>query len=620
MTKTAVKKAKAAKTARRGAAKRSERKRAVMLDPVTLEVIRNALPAVANEMAADLQRTSYNMMIYEVRDFCTALVDPKGQLISQNVGGVSHFVADLGVVITDGMKRYGERGFAPGDVIITNHQAVAGQHLNNIVIYMPYFYRGELLMFAMVRAHWIDVGGTSTGFGAGPQVADPWFEGLQLDQLKIYREGELDETLFRVIKDNIRFPESSLGDMKSQMAACRLAARRMDELFDKYGRDTILAAIRRIFDETEQKCRNVVAQLPDGIYEASASIDDDGVRKDEPVPIKVTVTIKGSSMTIDLSGCSAERKAGINSRTLAGARVAYKALTGPLDPVNEGSFRALDVVIPEGNIMMARFPAPMAGWSAIVPTVVDCIVAALAKAMPDRVPAGHHGLLGGAVVFFGLHPKTGRRFVVQSLEGGGWGGRPYEDGESGTVSVCQGDVRNGSIEGIELKCPVLVESRALRTDSCGAGKYRGGLGIDMQVRNLVEGHWNFEQTRRAKCPPWGLWGGTAGESGGYLLRLPQEREFRPLAGARLPVPVGASAIVRTGGGGGWGDPCERAPDLVVNDVREELISRKAARDLYGVVMRDDFTLDAAATAALRSDMRAKSVRAPPAGTSTTSRA
>ncbi len=153
--------------------------------------------------------------------------------------------------------------------------------------------------------------------------------------------------------------------------------------------------------------------------------------------------------------------------------------------------------------MMARFPAPMAGWSAIVPTVVDTIVAALAKAMPDKVPAGHHGLLGGAVVFFGMHPKTGRRFVVQSLEGGGWGGRPYEDGESGTVSVCQGDVRNGSIEGIELKCPVLVESRALRQDSCGAGKYRGGLGIDMRVRNLVEGHWNFEQTRRTQVPALG---------------------------------------------------------------------------------------------------------------------
>jgi len=585
--------------------KRMAKRSAGKLDAVTLEVIRNALPAVANEMAADLQRTSYNMMIYEVRDFCTALIDPNGELISQNVGGVSHFVADLGVIITDGMRRYGAKGFKPGDVIITNHQAVAGQHLNNIVIYMPYFYKGELLMFTMVRAHWIDVGGTSTGFGAGPQVADPWFEGLQLDQLKIYEAGELNETLYRVIKDNIRFPESSLGDMKSQMAACRLAARRMDELFEKYGRDTILRAIDTIFDETERKCRNVVQALPDGVYEASASIDDDGVRKGEPVPIHVKVTIKGSGMTIDLSGCSLERKAAINSRTLAGARVAYKALTGPLEPVNEGSFRALDVIIPEGNIMMARFPAPMAGWSAIVPTVVDTIVAALAKAMPDKVPAGHHGLLGGAVVFFGLHPKTNKRFVVQSLEGGGWGGRPFEDGESGTVSVCQGDVRNGSIEGIELKCPVLVESRGLRQDSCGAGKFRGGLGIDMRVRNLVEGHWNFEQTRRTICPPWGLWGGTPGEPGGYLLRLPEETEFRQTGGARLPVPVGAEAIVRTGGGGGWGNPLEREPAQVRHDVHEELISREAAQELYGVVLGADLTLDAAATMQLRKDIQSK---------------
>src|SRR4029450_2261474 len=229
------------------------------LDPVTLEVIRNALPAVANEMATDLQRTSYNMMIYEVRDFCTALINTDGELICQNVGGVSHFVADLGVIIADGMKRYGTDSFAPGDVIITNHQAVAGQHLNNVVIYTPYCYRGELLMFAMVRAHWIDVGGMSTGFGAGPTVADPWMEGLQLDQLKIYEAGKLDDTLYRVLKDNIRFPESSLVDMKSQMAACRLAARRMDELFDKYGRNTILTAIAQIFDETELKCRNVVS-------------------------------------------------------------------------------------------------------------------------------------------------------------------------------------------------------------------------------------------------------------------------------------------------------------------------------------------------------------------------
>jgi N-methylhydantoinase B len=575
------------------------------LDTVTLEVIRNALPAVANEMAADLQRTSYNMMIYEVRDYCTALLDLKGELISQNVGGVSHFVADLGVLVTDGLARYGRDGFRPGDVIITNHQAVAGQHLNNVVIYTPYFYKGELLMFMMVRAHWIDVGGQSTGFGAGPTVGDPWLEGLQLDQLKIYEEGKLNDTLYRVIKDNIRFPESSLGDMKSQMAACRLAARRMDELFDKYGRDTMLAAIAQIFDETEQKCRNVVAQLPDGVYEADASIDDDGLIKDEAVPIRVKITIAGGDMTIDLSGCSLERKAAINSRTYAGARVAYKALTGPLEPVNEGSFRALKVIIPEGNIMMARFPAPMSGWSAIVPTVVDTIVAALAKAMPDRVPGGHHGLLGGSVVFFGLHPKTRRRFIVQSIEGGGWGGRPFEDGVSGTVSVCQGDVRNGSIEGIELKCPVLVESRGLRTDSCGAGKYRGGLGIDMRVRNLVEGRWNFEQTRRSKCPPWGVWGGTPGEPGAYLLKRPGERDFREMAGAHIPVPVDAEAIVRTGGGGGWGDPLTRDPAQVAEDVAEGLISVAAARRLYGVVLRGNMSLDEVGTKRLRERLRSK---------------
>ena len=575
------------------------------LDAVTLEVLRNALPAVANEMAADLQRTSYNMMIYEVRDYCTALLDTNGELISQNVGGVSHFVADLGVLVVDGMKRYGSDGFRPGDVVITNHQAVAGQHLNNVVIYMPYFYKGELLMFCMVRAHWIDVGGQSTGFGAGATVADPWLEGLQLDQLKIYEEGRLNETLYRVIKDNIRFPESSLGDMKSQMAACRLAARRMDELFDKYGKDTILAAISQIFDETEQKCRNVVAQLPDGIYEAEASIDDDGLIRDEEVPIRVKITIKGSDMIIDLSGCSAERKAAINSRTYAGARVAYKALTGPLDPVNEGSFRALKVVIPEGNIMMAKFPAPMSGWSAIVPTVVDTIVVALAKAMPDRVPAGHHGLLGGSVVFFGLHPKTKRRFIVQSIEGGGWGGRPFEDGESATVSVCQGDVRNGSIEGIELKCPVLVESRALRRDSCGAGRYRGGLGLDMKVRNLVEGKWNFERTRRSKCPPWGIAGGTAGEPGGNLLKLPGEKAFKWITGANIPVPLNSLAIVRTGGGGGWGDPLERDAALVAADAAEGLISRRAAQELYGVVLRGSMSLDESATQRLRDRLRSR---------------
>ena len=284
---------------------------AAQIDPVTLEVARNALPAIASEMAADVQRTSYNMMIYEVRDFCTALVAPDGALISQNVGGVSHFIADLGAIVKDAMKRYGREGFAAGDVVITNHQAVAGQHLNNVAIYMPYFFRGELLMFSIVRAHWIDIGGMSTGFGGEARILDPWMEGLQLDQLKIYEAGRVNETLLKVIRDNIRFPDASLGDMRSQMAACRLSFRRLDELFEKFGRDTILEAIQRIFGETETKCRKVVSQMPDGVYQAESFLDSDGLLRNERVRIHAKVTIAQGKMTIDLSGCSPERKAGI---------------------------------------------------------------------------------------------------------------------------------------------------------------------------------------------------------------------------------------------------------------------------------------------------------------------
>ena len=208
------------------------------IDPVTLEVLRNALPAIAAEMAVDLQRTSYNMMIYEIQDFCCALLDQDGRLICQNVGGVSHFVADLGVVVKDAIARFGKNGFSDGDIIMMNHQKVAGQHLNNMCVYAPCFYDGELLAFAIVRAHWVDVGGMSTGFSAASLVQDPWMEGLQLDQIKIHERGRSNETVLRIIHDNIRFPNEAFGDLRSQIAACKLAQRRLDELYHRYGRKT----------------------------------------------------------------------------------------------------------------------------------------------------------------------------------------------------------------------------------------------------------------------------------------------------------------------------------------------------------------------------------------------
>jgi N-methylhydantoinase B len=580
------------------------------IDPVTLEVIRNALPAISNEMSYDLQRTSYNMMIYEVRDYCCALLDVKGNLLSQNLGGVSHFVADLSVVIQDGVQKIGKENFRPGDVVIANHQAVCGQHLNNVCIYTPFFYKGELIGFPIVRAHWVDIGGMSTGFGATANVIDPWMEGLQMDQLKIYEAGEPKHDLLKLIADNIRYPESSMGDMRAQIASCQLALRRLEELFNKFGRDVVLEAVQKIFADTEAKCRKIVEHIPDGVYEAESFIDDSGYRNSPPLHIKARVIVAGSDMTIDLSGCALQTKGSYNSRTLAGARVAYKALTMPLDPVNEGSFSALKIIIPEGSFMMAKYPAVMSGWSLPVPTVVDTVLKALAPAIPDKIPGGHLGVLGGTIVFFGRDPNKGKNFVVQSIEGGGWGGRPFEDGESASVSICQGDVRNAPIENIELKCPVLVEGRLLRQDSGGPGKFRGGLGLDSKVRNLVEGRWNLIQTGRRNCPPWGLWGGKPGAPSDCLLQVAGQTDWQSVDVALHPVPADTRAIVRTSGGGGWGDPLERDPERVRMDVVEGFVSLDAARDEYGVVIktavkRHLMEVDSGKTRELRATMKQK---------------
>jgi N-methylhydantoinase B len=247
-----------------------------------------------------------------------------------------------------------------------------------------------------------------------------------------------------------------------------------------------------------------------------------------------------------------------------------------------------------------------------LPTVVDTVVTALAAAIPERIPAAHHGVMGGAsIVFFGVDPKTKRRFVTQSIEGAGWGGRPTEDGESGSVSICQGDVRNASIEGLEMKSPILVENRGYRPDSGGAGKFRGGVGLEIRASSFVEGRWNMDRPSRVLCPPWGLWGGKPGVTAAFFTRKPGENDFQSTYGFRLALPPGTEVLLRTSGGGGWGDPLDRDPERVRVDVVEELVSREAASKLYGVVIREDLSLDESATVSLRRE-RASSRAAAPA--------
>ena len=543
------------------------------VNPITVEVVRNGLAHIANEMATVLRKTSYNMMIYEVRDYCVGIVDPEGNILSQNFGALPIFLADLGPAIVDGVRRYGKDGFAPGDVLIMNHPYVCGQHLNNVVIYTPFFHEGELVAFLTVRAHWIDIGGTRVGFGFSG-TREVYEEGLQLRSIKLYRGHEPDQDILQIITDNVRFAESCLGDLRAQIAACRVGDRGLGALVRRYGLARFLECVRAIWRQSEALAREQVARIEPGQYEAEALFDSDGVDLDRPVALKVKVAVGGGDMTIDFSEISEQVPGSINSGesgAVAAARVAFKSLVSPFSPIDEGCFRALKVVIPKGKILSATPPAPVGNWSRTLPTVVDLILKALAPALPDKAAAGHKGDMGG-YAFFGTDPRSGRRFLCQTIMGGGWGGRAYEDGENATVSMCQGDVQNAPVEMQEIYYPVLVEHHRLREGSGGAGKFRGGLGIEICVRVLCEALTNIN-VERQRTPPWGLFDGKCGATAKALVKQsPEDPGVWLTKKPNYPLRKGGSVTFFTAGGGGYGPAAERAPELIKRDRRLGYIS------------------------------------------------
>jgi N-methylhydantoinase B len=549
------------------------------VDPITVEIIRCALKAAANEMSAVLKKTAYNMMIYEVQDYCVSIVDHEGRTLSQNEGALPIFLADLGVAVQDGIEVYGLESIHPGDVFLVNHPEICGQHLNNMVVYTPFFWDGKLLCFLAVRAHWIDVGGGSTGFGSS-MTRDVYEEGLQIRSVKIYSEGRPNTEVLRLIEDNIRFPESSLGDLRAQIACCRTGEERLEQICRKYGGAVFLEAVQTIWHQTDKLVREAVRAIPDGVYKASSFLDDDGRDFTKTIPIKVKVEVRGDELTVDFSEVADQVPGFINcgaSGGMAAARVAFKALTSPQREVNEGSFRALKVILPPGKLLSALRPAPIGGWSLSLPTVLDTILRALAPVLPERIPAAHKGDMGGYAIF-GANSKTGRRYVCQNIIGGGWGGRPFEDGASAAVSMCQGDVKNTPVELQELYYPLFYECHAIRADSGGAGKFRGGTGVEVKIKPL-EDFYLSRNTDRIKCPPWGLLGGKEGQTNRTVIRRNGKEEELPGKFSRLLVRSGEIVTILTAGGGGYGDPSERARPAVERDLALGYISKeKAAKD------------------------------------------
>ncbi len=554
------------------------------IDPATLEVVTGALVACANEMATVLRNTAYNTMIFEVQDYCVGIVDPNGKLIAQNFGGLPIFLADLGAAVLDGVEKLGISDFEPGDALVMNAPYVCGQHLNNVVVYSPCFVDDELVAFLAVRAHWLDVGGRRVGFGS-VETTEIYEEGLQLRSVKIYRAGELDQDIWQVISDNVRFPESCLGDLRAQLAACRLGERRLAELFHRYTADAVKACVEEMWNQSERLARLAVAAIPDGEYRAESFLDNDGQELDKPVPVRVVVRVQGDEMTVDFSEVADQVKGPINcgiSGGIAAARVAFKALTLPSHPVDEGCFRPLQVILPPGKFLSAQPPAALGLWSIPLPTVIDTVLAAFASAVPDKIPAAHKGEMGGFALY-GTDESTGQRFVCLNMMGGGWGGRPTGDGPSAAVSICQGDVRNTPIELLEGRYPLFFERFCLRSDSGGAGRFRGGLGVELSVRSRYAAAVNFN-LERTKCAPWGLWGGRPGVVCEARVQSTSDSAWVSVKKhTRYPIFPESRVVFLTAGGGGWSDPLDRDPAAVAADVRAGYVSLERAAE-YGVVL------------------------------------
>jgi N-methylhydantoinase B len=556
-------------------------------DAFTAEVIRAALVAITDEMKTNLMRTAYNMIIYEAEDFTVGLFDADGRTLSIGLG-LPMFIRGLSDSIMAKIKFWGKDNIHPGDILLTNDPAIMGSHLNHMIFTAPIFNDGELVAFAATMAHWQDIGGQ-----LGGMTRDLYTEGLLVPFVKIFKGGAQDPELTAMIRANVRNADLMMGDMRAQIAALRTGERRLSDLLGKYGNDAFRQCVDLLYAQSERLARAAVSEIPDGSYEAESYMDDDGVTVGRPIPIRVRITIDGDQMMVDLSGCSPQVAGFFNSGPTAGrsaAEVAFKFLTSPtLLPINDGSFRALRIVLPPGLIVSATSPAPVRQWMTVPMTVVDTIFKALAAACPDRVIAGHHADLALATLF-GVDPAVGRNTVLRSSPGpnsGGWGATALGDGQSATVCINDGDTHNAPVEAIEAKAPIIVYRRELRPDSGGPGRNRGGLGVAQEIRMRIPGRVE-SRIERTKCAPWGLLGGSDGWPNAVSI-VRHDGTVERFDSGKIPqtdVGIDEGYLIETGGGGGFYPAVERPSGQVLDDVRSGYVSAAAAARDYGVVIED----------------------------------
>jgi N-methylhydantoinase B len=576
------------------------------IDPITLEVIKQELVSIPNQIDKNITRTAFSPLIAQYKDYSVGIVDAEGLQISQSRGSLAIFVANaLGTAVKDGLEVYGADRLCEGDIVISNHAGTLGQHLNNVVMYTPVRVgpERELVAFFCVLVHWIDVGGITAGSNSLGTTTEIFQEGLQLRTVKLVDQGRRNHDLFRVIEYNTRFPEMLLGDIEAQIGGCVMGCRMVGDIAEKFGSGTFRAAVESMWDHAEATARDAVRAAPDGEYRAYSFLDNDGVDLDATVPIGVTVRVAGDNITVDFSDVSEERMSPLNAGryggAVAAARIAMKYLLLPGLPVNDGGFRPLTVNIPDGKFISAGPLAAYGSSGDMIPTLVDTILHAMAGAFPDRAAAAHHGTYG-VHNFNGKYPATGKPFYIVDTICGGWGASATMDGYGPSRSNVHGDTANVPIEMQETFYPYLFESYALRPDSGGPGCFRGGLGVDKVYRVVAPCRINL-RIERTKCPPWGLCGGLPGRTSNVEIYRADGRVEHVLKGNH-PLGPGDRIRVLTAGGGGYGPPAERAVERAQEDVMLGYVSHESARTDYRVEICEDGSVNRPMTARLRAAM------------------
>jgi N-methylhydantoinase B len=550
----------------------------------TLDIIENNLIASAEESFVAFGRASKSPVIYEVLDYAAGLTDREGNLVAQ-ANGVPGFLGTLDLATQDCIKKFGQEGLDPGDICMVNIPYTSGTHLNDVTLAMPVFVKGELVAFSTIKGHWSEVGGMH--FGSWTSDSTEIFqEGLIFTPIKLFERGSIVPQVVDIIKANVRTPAMTLGDMEAHAASLRVGAKRVGELCDKYGVETVLEAIERIQKKGEKLMRLKLKDMPHGVFTAEDTVDDDGIT-DNPVHVEVKVTISENEFVIDLRGSGKQVKGSINCpwcATVSAARAIFKSVTDPHSPVNDGNFRPLKILADPGSIFNPLPPAPTSTYWESMAFITDLVWKALAPEMPERLPAGHFLSVCGTILG-GIDDRTGEPFAIVEPQPGGWGGGSMKDGESGMVCSGDGETYIMSNEVMEVRYPIVVEQYALNIeDGCGKGKFRGGFGIvkDYRINNSSA---SFTSSMgRSLYPCWGTQGGSNGTPNYFILYKRQQEPRRLRKVAAEPMERNDMVRLKTGGGGGYGNPLQRGLQSVLDDVIDGYITPEQARRDYGVVV------------------------------------